>query len=139
VRVVFDTVILVRGLINPFSPCGRLVFDHTNAYRLVVSPTIVVEYLEVIVRPQLVRKYRTIAGRDQQAILNLIARGNVVQPEDTPPVSRDPTDDKFLAAAKIGNAHFIISEDADLLDIGHYDGITIISALSFLRLLERAS
>jgi putative PIN family toxin of toxin-antitoxin system len=136
VRVVFDTVILVRGLINPFSPCGRLVFDHANAYRLVVSPPMVAEYHEVIFRPQLVHKYRTVAGRDHQAMLNLIARADVVQPEDMPPVSRDPTDDKFLAAAKFGLARFIVSEDADLLDIGHYDGITIISALAFLRYLE---
>jgi hypothetical protein len=37
-RGVFDTVVLVRGLINPFSWCGRLVFEHATDYVIIVSP-----------------------------------------------------------------------------------------------------
>jgi hypothetical protein len=31
-RGVFDTVILVRGPINPYSLCGRLLFDHPASH-----------------------------------------------------------------------------------------------------------
>ena len=55
-RGVFDTVVLVRGLINPFSWCGRLVFDHAADYGIIVSPAVRDEYLSVIHRPELVSR-----------------------------------------------------------------------------------
>jgi predicted nucleic acid-binding protein len=100
-RGVFDTVILVRGLINPYSLCGRLLFDHSASYELIVSSAIVAEYLRVINRPELVRKYHEVETRDLPAILEIVAKAMVVQAVDTPAVCRDPEDDKFLAAARV--------------------------------------
>ena len=90
-------------------------------------------------RPELVRKYRGGGGRDLHAILDVIANATSVEPEETPAVSRDPEDDKFLAAAKTSGARFIVSEDADLLDIGDYEETAILSAEAFLLMLESAS
>ncbi len=59
-RIVLDTVVLVRGLINPHGAWGRLVFDRVGDYRLVVSPPLLSEYLEVIARPELTRKFRSL-------------------------------------------------------------------------------
>jgi predicted nucleic acid-binding protein len=100
-RGVFDTVILVRGLINPYSLCGRLLFDHSTSYELIVSSAIVAEYLRVINRPELVRKYHEVETRDLPAILEIVAKAMVVQAVDTPAVCRDPEDEKFLAAARV--------------------------------------
>ena len=36
--VIFDTVVFVRALLNPYSLWGRLVFDHYHEYRLIVTP-----------------------------------------------------------------------------------------------------
>ena len=138
-RVVLDTVILVRGLINPRSTCGRLVFDYADAYLTIVSPPIVAEYLAVLWRPELLRKYRGGAGGDPPAILDVIARAATVEPVETPAVCRDPEDDTFLAAAKPSGARWIVSEDADLLDIGTYEETAIVSAAAFLRILESPS
>ena len=135
-RGVFDTVILVRGLISPYSLCGRLLFDHSASYELIVSSAIVAEYLKVVNRLELVRKYHEVETRDIAAILEIIARATVVQPVDTPAVCRDPEDDKFLAAAQAGNARFIVIEDLDLLDFGSYDGMRIVRAEAFLLVLE---
>ena len=135
-RVVFDTVILVRSLINPRSRWGRLIFDLPTAYKVIVSPDIVAEHLGVLWRPELVLKYRDVAGRDPQAILALIARASVVEPEEVPTICRDPDDDKFLAAAITGEAEFIVTEDADLLDVGRYADTAIVSAEAFLRILD---
>jgi len=98
----------------------------------------VAEYLDVLSRPQLVRKYRTVATRDLDTILDQLATATVVDPLDTPAVCRDPGDDKFLAAANSGGARFIVTEDADLLDIGIYEETAIISAEAFLRMLDAA-
>lgn len=137
-RVLFDTVVLVRGLINPGSPWGRLLFEQASGYTWIVSPSVVDEYLEVLRRPSLVRKYRDVETRNLAALLDLIATAVVVQPTAIPAVCRDPEDDKFLAAAKAGSARFIVTEDADLLDIGIYEETKIISAEAFLRMLDVA-
>jgi putative PIN family toxin of toxin-antitoxin system len=98
----------------------------------------VAEYLNVLSRPQLVRKYRTVATRDLDTMLDQLATATVVDPLNTPAVCRDPGDDKFLAAARSGGARFIVTEDADLLDMGIYEKTTIISAEAFLRVLDAA-
>ena len=51
-------------------------------------------------------------------------------------VCRDPGDDKFLACALSGSAHFILSGDRDLIDLKSYKTIRIIKASEFLRLFE---
>jgi uncharacterized protein len=137
-RVLFDTVVLVRGLINPGSPWGRLLFEEASGYTWIVSPPVVDEYLEVLRRPRLVRKYREIETRNVTVMLDLIATAVVVQPVAIPAICRDPEDDKFLAAAKAGNARFIVTEDMDLLDIGIFERTAIISAEVFLRMLDAA-
>ena len=51
-------------------------------------------------------------------------------------VCRAPADDKFLACALAGSAHFILSGDKDLTDLKSYRTIRIIKASEFLRLYE---
>ena len=137
-RVLFDTVVLVRGLINPGSRWGRLQFEHSSRYTWIVSPSIVDEYLEVLRRPRIVRKYRDVETRNLAAMLDLIATAVVVQPVSIPAICRDPEDNKFLAAAMAGSARFIVTEDLDLLVIGIYEKIEIISAETFLLMLKAA-
>ena len=43
-------------------------------------------------------------------------------------VCRDADDDKFIACALSASADFIVSGDKDLLDIGRYKSVKIISA-----------
>jgi putative PIN family toxin of toxin-antitoxin system len=135
VRVVFDTVILVRGLISQTGWSGRLLFERRKRYRLVISAVVLREYLEVLQRPSLIRKYGGLASDELRDVLNLVASGILVDPGDIPRVCRDPADDKFLATAKAGAAVFVVSEDLDLLDLGSYEGIPIITAEAFLRVL----
>ncbi|MBA2596949.1 MAG: putative toxin-antitoxin system toxin component, PIN family [Chloroflexia bacterium] len=135
-RIVLDTVILVRGLLDPFGWSGTLLFDRTGAYEWVVCPEIVAEYLDVIRRSNLAEKFRTIAGRDLDAVLDRIGTATLVFPTQIPAVCRDPADDKFLAAAMTGSAQFIVSEDMDLLDLGSYEGIAIVTSSRFLPTLQ---
>jgi uncharacterized protein len=135
-KVVIDTVVLVRSLIGPYSWWGQLVFDYPERYELVVSPPIVAEYLEVVHRPSLLHKFHAVATRDLGTILNFVANATIVQPTSTPAICRDPGDDKFLAAAKTAGAQFVVTEDLDLLDLGSYEGVQIVRAEAFLLVLE---
>ena len=142
-RVVFDTVVFVRGLINPAGVWGRLVFDHADDYRLIVSGPIVREVLEVIRRPELTRKYRGLATRNLRTILAIVAGAEAVDLTTLPaqqadmPISRDPKDDIFLLTAALAGADYLVTEDRDILDdFTTYQGVAIVDALTFLRLLE---
>jgi putative PIN family toxin of toxin-antitoxin system len=136
-RVVVDTVIFVRGMINPLSQCGRLVFEYANAYELIVTPDVAFEYLEVLQRPNLVHKFEPGEMHDIRTVLAIIDKATMVVPAQTPDVCRDPGDDKFLAAAVAGGASFIVSEDHDLLVLESYEATQICTAGTFIQLLER--
>jgi putative PIN family toxin of toxin-antitoxin system len=112
------------------------VFDQADSYEWIISPAIATEYLDVLRRPELVRKYHAVGTRDLRTVLDQIATATVVEPAVVPAVCRDPQDDKFLAAAQAGGAAFIVSEDRDLLDLNSYEGISIITAEACLRVLE---
>lgn len=68
------------------------------------------------------------------AVLDLAGR---VQLVDIPAISRDPNDDKILATAVAGAVDFIATEDKDLLDMGEYEGIRIVTGLELLTVLRK--
>jgi uncharacterized protein len=135
-RVVLDTVVFVRSLINPFSNCGRIVFTHTGRYRLFVSQAVVQEIFEVLNRPELRRKFRSVAGLDSHRLLELLGEAELVDVNEPASISRDPNDDKFLATAAAAEADYLVTEDADMLVVEQHAGVSIVDAAGFLRLLE---
>lgn len=134
-RVVLDTVILVRSLLNPLSRPGKLIFEHGNAYELIVSPDITAEYLDVLRRPNISRKFQSEHGASVFSILGVISQATVVYPTSLPDICRDPNDAKFLAAASISGANYLVSEDADLLVLQSFDGVQICDAATMLKIL----
>jgi putative PIN family toxin of toxin-antitoxin system len=136
-RVVFDTVVFVRALINPYGVRGRAVFlGGTTLYRLFLSRLILVEILEVLGRPELSRKFRRLAGLDISRVLDVLSLADVVEPVEIAVTSRDAKDDKFLATAKAARADFLVSEDHDLLVLEEFDGTRIVTCAEFLRILQ---
>ena len=49
---------------------------------------------------------------------------------------RDPKDDKFLELAICGRADYIITGDADLLELHPFQNIPIVKAANFLEILD---
>ena len=139
IRAVFDTVVFVRALLNRRSRWARLVFEHTEDYRLIVSPPVVREVVGVVRRPELVRRFTTLPGRNRAAVATLLAEAARVDIDTRtmPRVCRDPKDDMFLATAKAGGAAYIVSEDDDLLVLGEYERIRIADTETFLGIIER--
>ena len=50
--------------------------------------------------------------------------------------SRDPTDDKFLAAAIEADADFLVTGDKDLLTLEAYRHVRIVTPAAFRSLLQ---
>jgi putative PIN family toxin of toxin-antitoxin system len=135
-RVVLDTVVLVRGLINPYGVWGRLVFDRAGEYRLVISPPLLAEYLEVTARPELTRKFKSLPHH-MRDLLDLLSQAEIVTLGALPEFKRDPSDAHVLATVAQGGVDYLISADNDLLDLGEYEGIPVLAAPAFLRILEQ--
>jgi len=112
------------------------VFGQGSSCQLVLSPEIVAEILDVLSRPGLTHRFSYLAGMDMTVVLELLSQAEIVMVNTVATASRDPKDDKFLAAARTGQCAYIVTEDADLLVLDTYEGIKIVTAEAFLRLIE---
>ena len=134
-RIVLDTVVFVRSLINPYGRWGKLVFAHE--YRLFASRPVVTEILEVLSRPEINRKFRTLHDMGIARVIDILGQAEYVDIPLIPAISRDAKDDKFLATAQIAQADYLVTEDKDLLVLYEYKGTRIVDAATFLRILEQ--
>ena len=138
-RVVFDTVIFVRALLDPHSFSGRLIFKYFKHYRLFLSPSLVEEILEVLGRQEIISRFHLREVDYPKALARLLkamARAEIIEIDEITAVSRDPKDDKFLATAKAANADYLITEDEDLLVLKVYAGVKIINTATFLDIIK---
>ena len=137
-RAVLDTVVFVRALINPKGRWGRLLFQLSDRYVIVLSPDIITEIVSVLYRPALRERFPQMAEPPQlDKVLRLFEQAEVVEPAEDVSVCRDPNDDKFFACALAGRAQYIITEDKDMLDVGEYRDVRAISAAEFIALLQQ--
>lgn len=100
VSAVFDAVVFVRCLLNPYSRWGRLVFARKSEYRLVTSDPVLRETLEVVRRPEITRKFRFVEGLNIEVVLTILKTTEKVVVAEIPAVSRDPKDDPYLATTR---------------------------------------
>lgn len=136
IKVVFDTVVFVRCLINPHSIWGSVIFLHYSDYRLFVSPPVLKEILEVLRRPELTQKFKSLEKLDINKVLQILSSASVVEISDIPTASQDIKDNKFLATAEKAKVDYLVSEDRDLLTLKEYNGFKIIDTKTFLQILK---
>jgi putative PIN family toxin of toxin-antitoxin system len=130
-RVIFDTNVFLRALINPKGVNARLV-QSLDRFILVVSPAIIEEVADVLSRPELL-SVKGIGKLDADRLVGLLREAPVVFPTKTVAVCRDPDDDKFLEAAVAAKAEYLVTGDKDLRGIGEYEGVKIRFPAEFLR------
>jgi putative PIN family toxin of toxin-antitoxin system len=137
-RAVLDTAVFVRALINPKGIWGRLLFEHSDKYVIVVSPAIVREVLEVLHRPELRERFPGMAKLPRlDRVLTKIDEGEVVQPQTRVVECSDPSDEKFFECAVAGKAAYVVSEDEDVLAAGEFQGIRMVTAGELLALVDK--
>lgn len=136
-RVVLDTNVIISGLISPKGPpAGILKALKAGRFVLVTSQAINEEVLEVMDRPRLRDKYG-LADHMFDIAFILWEQAEVITKPPTIKASRDSDDDKFLAAAVGGLAHYLVTGDIkDLLGIGEYKGTRIVNPGQFLNILH---
>jgi putative PIN family toxin of toxin-antitoxin system len=137
-RAVLDANVYVSAAIRPEGPPGQLLeaLVSQSAFELVMSPAIIDEVTETLKDPK-VRRYIK-AQIDAPTWFETIAvlADVVLGDRETSAVSRDPEDDKYLAAAVEGLATFVVTGDSDLLDLREHGGVRIVTPRQFLDILE---
>jgi uncharacterized protein len=131
VRIVVDTNVLVSGLLFGGTPARVLAAWTDGVAMLVVSPEILDEYRRVGLE---LAKGRSELVTALEALLTLIAIHAVVidAPALPAPVSEDPDDDKFLAAALASGGKLIVSGDKHLLRVSGWSQIEVLKPRQFV-------
>jgi putative PIN family toxin of toxin-antitoxin system len=141
VRFVLDTNLLISGVISAGLPRRLINGAKAGEFELCTSEVLLAELLDVLSRAKFAARLGQ-AGLTPQAIVDDLRRiAVVVSPVDVPRVvPTDPDDDHVIAAAVTGQADLIASGDKrDLLPLGSYQVIPIISALEAVERLEARS
>jgi putative PIN family toxin of toxin-antitoxin system len=139
VRVVIDTNVLLSGLLWPGKPHRLIEQVRAGALILVSSPALLAELAEVIARPKF-KSALARSGTDPELMLaQMRLLAEITAPPPLPePVSRDSDDDVVLALATAARPDLIITGDQDLLVLGAYAGIPIVSAAEAIDLISAA-
>ncbi len=126
-RIVVDTNVAISGLFfggNPRRIVESIADGQIDAY---ATAEIMDEYMG-IVDSMIERKQ----GKLNQSILSpFFSSMNIIESGTRIEVCRDPDDDKFIECAVDSKSIYIVSGDKDLLDIGKYGDVEIITAKEF--------
>lgn len=134
-KVVIDTNVFVSSVFGglPRQVVG-LWFD--GQLTLCLSEPIVTEYQRVV------QEIGAVSEAEERALIEAFAsREGALYTAAPPPiegVSSDPDDDKFLECALDLEADRVVSGDSDLLELGSYMGIPIVTPRELLKQVGEA-
>ena len=138
-RAVLDTNVIVSAtLIRGGNEDRILRAWQQGVFELALSPPILEEIGRVLSYAK-IQKLRWTTQEEVISLLESLAGESVLVPGRlVVRASRDPEDDKFLAAAIEAGAEYVVSGDKDLLDLRMYRGVRIVTPAKFLRTLREA-
>ena len=137
-RAVLDTNVLVSATLVRGGNEDRILRAWRRGdFELVLSRQILEEVGRALLYEKL-RRYRWMSETEVIRLLELLASESLLVPGKLAvAASRDPQDDKFLAAALEGNARYVVSGDRDLLDLKTYRNISLLRPAAFLKILHK--
>jgi putative PIN family toxin of toxin-antitoxin system len=127
-RVVFDTNIFISAFAIPGGMAERAVLRIIEGRdELVISSAIIKEVLSV-----LSLKF----GRDREALSHVAVilsdMGEWVDPKQTVRVLKDDPDNRILECATFGKADVIVTGDKEMLRLGEFNQVKIVSLRNYL-------
>jgi putative PIN family toxin of toxin-antitoxin system len=129
VRIVLDTNVVLSALLWRGTPQLLEAIRNRSETRLFTSPALLDELAGVLTRSSPTKRL-TVIGKTARAVLaDYVKAAEAVEPDHVPRVvPNDADDDQLIAAGVTAGADWIVSGDADLLSMGSYQGIPIITA-----------
>jgi len=129
-RYVFDTNVVISALLFEHSTPGRAFYAALEQGAILISLSTLAELDEVLGRKKFERY--VLRAERERFLEALIREATLIEVTEEVQICRDPRDDKFLELAISGRAHCIVSGDGDLLQIGSWRDIPIMTPDEFL-------
>jgi putative PIN family toxin of toxin-antitoxin system len=133
-RVVFDTNVLVSAILLKGRLTKLVDLWKRGTIQPVISRETFAEFTTVLSYPKF-----ALSGQDIKAIIEdeMLPFFEVIDiKKKIQGVCRDPGDDMFISAAISSNAAYIVTGDKDLLALGKYESIRIVTPQEYFTLLK---
>ena len=135
-KVVLDTNVTISALFWGGPPRDIYNLIRSGKLAMLVSEDMKREFIRVLGY----NKFGLSAAEIMPLISSILAHANPIIPlRQLRVIAADPTDNIFLECAVEGNADFLVSGDADLLNLDTYQGVRIVRSAAFWEVLEAHS
>ena len=123
-RAVFDCMVFLQAAMRatgPAAACFRLV--DAGHVELCISAESLTEVQEVLCRPSLQRRYKSLSPENVEKFLAEVARKTTLVSGAASVFSypRDPKDELYVDLAAAARARYLVTRDRDLLDLMNDD------------------
>ena len=133
-RVVLDTNVLVSAVLFGGLPREILLRAPRGEFDVVTTVHLMAEFEDVLTERFGVQVEIARAARAEYELL-----AQIVHPRRIPQVARDPDDNEVLAAARSGDAEYVVTGDRDLLALGEHEGTRVLTPRQFEERLDAGS
>ncbi len=129
VKLVLDTNVVIAGLLWNGKPRQMLDFIIVNEHiSIFSSPALLQELARTLAYPKFANRIENAGASIEDLLRSYMTLISIVTPT---PIRRvvpaDADDDHVIAAAVAAEASMIVTGDSDLLNLGSYEGIEIIT------------
>jgi putative PIN family toxin of toxin-antitoxin system len=133
-----DANMIVSGMLVTVGISSKIIdAAYADVFRCVSSSVIVSEVFRTLGRDRVLRKYRVAQVRTERLREFLESRPVSVDiTVEVHGVATHPEDDLILATAVSGQADYLVTGDRQLLALGSYQGVQIVTPRNFLAILE---
>jgi len=133
IKIVIDTNLFISLLIGKKMVELKQIITSPQ-FQIVVSKTLVEEIREVSLRPKFVRYFDL---NQVKAFLDFLTGISIAyELHEIPARCRDPKDDFLLELAVVSESEFLLTGDADLLEMNRIGACKILTIQDFLLLLQ---
>lgn len=140
-RAILDANVLVSAVIKTKGKPAQILRRATVEFDWLTSEYLIAEVARVLIRPRIQKLYAEfVTAERRMGFLARMREEAVMVPggRTVDYTSRDEKDDPILASAADGHADYIVTGDLDLLTLGAFEGIPIVTPEQFLKILDAA-
>lgn len=132
IKAVLDTNLWISFLISRKYDAIDQLFEDEQLV-LLFSDRLISEFTEVALRPKFRKYFQSTDIED--ILLSFDAFGEMIEVTSNVTICRDPKDNFLLNLAIDGHADYLITGDADLLELEQVEHVKVISYKDFIDLL----
>lgn len=132
-KITTDTNTLISAAIAKGNEFELLKLAYEGKIELILSPSILKEFREVISRPKFGFSEEQVSNVFKQ-IFNISTL--VVPSIKLDVIKEDPSDNRILECAETGKADYIVSGDRHLLNLKKYKNIKVVRTFEILKIIK---